>query len=317
MEWVLSANIWREKIMSLTRNLTAVVLFTSGVMSASLPVFADTETTTVRTTSVTSNGQELSLPTTSTYVLLDPITGSIQGNFDPTRGLTDTRLIQSGLVIINQDNGQVIATVDANGRPIDVSSAPAYDSLVVAIDTRRSDLERMITDALSRGTMNADQASSLRSDLNKIESREMAAKQSGGVLTYSEALSLALALNGLGDRLVSFTPTTTITPLLAARIINADGQLRMVDDIEFRKVQLLQKIDDEYTAGRLSSQQVASLKDQLNAVASLETKYRKNGQLSTSKAEKISVKLDSVKTKLDQDIAIINSKRSKIGLKVD
>ncbi len=303
--------------MNLTKNLTAIVLLTSGAISISLPVFADTETTTVRTTTTSSNGQEFILPTTSTYVLVDPITGNVKGNFDPATGLTDTRLVQSGLVIINKDTGNVIATVDSTGRPIDVTLAPAFDSLVVSIDSRRSDLERMITDALSRGTMNADQASSLRADLSRIESQELAAKQSGGVLTYSEALSLALALNSLGDRLVPFAQTTAITPLLAARFISADGQLRMVDGIEFRKLQLRQRIDDEYTAGRLSSQQVASLKDQLNVVASLETKYRKNGELSPSKTEKISTKLDSVRTKLDEDVAIINSKRSKIGLKVD
>ncbi len=301
--------------MNFTKNLTAMLLFTSCAIS--LPVFADTETTTVRTTTTTSNGQELTLPTTSTYVLVDPITGNVRGNFDPTTGLTDTGMVHSGLVIINKDTGNVIATVDSNGRPIDVTSAPAFDSLVVSIDSRRSDLERMITEALSRGTMTAEQASSLRADLSRIESQEQAAKQSGGVLTYSEALSLALSLNSLGDRLVPFAQTTTITPLLGARFISADGQLRMVDGIEFRKLQLRQRIDDEYTAGRLSSQQVANLKDKLNEIASLETKYRKNGELSPSKTEKISVKLDSVKTKLDEDVAIINNKRSKIGLKVD
>jgi hypothetical protein len=303
--------------MKFIRNLAAAALLSNTIVLVSPSVFADTETTTVKTTTVRSNGQEFTLPTTSTYALVDPITGNVKGNFDPALGLTDMRLVQSGLVIINKDTGNVIATVDSNGRPINVSSAPAFDSLVMAIDTRRSDLERMITDALSKGTINAEQAGNLRADLSKIESEELAAKQSGGVLTYSEALSLALALNSLGDRLMPFAQTTVITPLLGARFISADGQLRMVDGIEYRKFQLRQRIDDEYTAGRLSAQQVASLKNQLNEVASLETKYRKNGELSSSKTEKISAKLDKVKTNLDQDIAIINNKRSKIGLRVD
>jgi len=302
--------------MKFIRNLTAVSLLSSTILLSS-PVFADTETTTVRTTTVTNNGQELDLPTTSKYVLVDPITGNIKGNFDPSISLTNTRMLQSGLVIINQDTGNVIATVDANGRPINVTSAPAFDSLVAAIDTRRSDLDRMITAALSKGTMNAEEASLSRADLIKIESQEMAAKQSGGVLTYSEALSLALALNSLGDRVMPFAQTSAITPLLGARFISNDGQLRMVDDIEYRKLQLRQRIDDEYTAGRLSSQQVARLKDQLNKVAALETKYRNGGELSASKTDKISLKLDDVKTKLNQDVAVINDRRSKIGLKVE
>jgi len=303
--------------MNYTKNLTAILLFTSGVVSASVPAFADVETTTVKTTSITTNGQEFSLPTTSTYVLIDPITGNVKGNFDPTRGLTDTRLVQSGLVIINQDTGRVIATVDSTGRPIQLTAAPAFDSLVIAMDTRRADLERMIADALNRGVMDAAEAGALRTELNRIQSAELAARQSGGILTYSEALSLALDLNQLGDRLIPFMPTTVVTPLLGARMINANGQLVLVDDIDYRRAQLSQRINDEYTAGRLSAQQVASLKDQLNAVASLETKYRKNGNLSSSKTEKISVKLDSLKTKLDQDVANINDKRSRIGLKVN
>ena len=303
--------------MNFTKNLKVLALFTGGVIAASLPVFADTETTVVRTTSVTSDGSTISLPTTSTYLLFDPVTGNVRGNFDPTRGLTEVPMVQSGLVIINQETGKVVGTVDANGRPIDVTLAPAFDPLVAAIDTRRADLERMITDALGKGTINADQASLLRADLNKLQNEEITARQSGGVFTYSEALSIALSLNSLGDRLVPYSQTCAVTPLLGARIVNANGQLVMVDDIEYRKLQLQQRIDDEYTAGRLSTQQVASLKEQLNAAASLETKYRKNGQLSASKSEKLSVKLDSVKTKLDQDVANINDKRAKLGLKVD
>lgn len=303
--------------MTYIKNLTAILLFTSGVMSASLPAFSDVETTTVKTTTITSNGQELNLPTTSTYVLIDPITGNVKGNFDPSRSLTDTRLIQSGLVIYSQDTGKVIGTVDASGRPIQLTAAPAFDSLVAAMDIRRADLERMIADALNRGTMDAAEAAALRTELSRIAAEELAARQSGGVLTYSEALNLALDLNGLGDRLIPFMPATAVTPLLGARMINANGQLIVVDGVDYRKAQLSQRIDDEYTAGRLSAQQVSSLKDQLNAVASLETKYRKNGELSASKTEKISAKLDSVKTKLDQDVANINDKRSKIGLKVN
>jgi hypothetical protein len=112
-------------------------------------------------------------------------------------------------------------------------------------------------------------------------------------------------------------PTTAVTPLLGARMINTNGQLVVVNDVDYRRAQLSQKIDDEYAAGRLSTQQVSRLKDQLNVVASLETQYSKNGELSSSKTEKISAKLDNVKINLDHDVANINDKRSKIGLKVN
>jgi hypothetical protein len=303
--------------MNSKRILTALALASCGVQFTCSAILADTETTTVRTTTVTNSGQELILPQSATYVLVDPLSGSVKGNFDPSRGVTDLRIVQPGLAVINQDTGQVIATVDSSGKTLDVASAPAFDSLVVAIDTRRADLERRIGDALARGTIDASQAGLLRADMDRITAEEIAAKSSGGVLTYSEALSVALALNGLGDRLIPLTHTSVVTPLLGARFASIDGRLVMVDELDYRKVHLQQRIDDEYTAGRLSAQQVARLKDQLNAVAAFEAKSRKHGQLSSSKTEQASNKLDNVKTRLDEDVAIINGKRSKMGIRVD
>ncbi len=223
--------------MNLTRNLTALVLLGCGVIWSSSPSSADTQTTTVRTTSFLSNGQQLTLPTTSTYVLVDPITGIVKGNYDPTRGFADTQFVQPGLVIIDQTSGKIIATVDSSGRTIDVASVPAINSLVVAVYTRRCELERMITDALANGTIDANQANQLRADTDRIAAEEFAAKQNGGILPYSEALSLALALNSVGDRLVSYTHTNAIAPLLGSRFANVNGQIIMIRGSEYRAME--------------------------------------------------------------------------------
>jgi hypothetical protein len=249
--------------------------------------------------------------------VIDPVTGNVIGNFDPSTGLTDTQLVRPGLVIISRDSGKVIAAVDPTGRPIELTLAPAFDPFVLSIDTRRANLDQMIADCLNRGTMDAAEAAALRKELARIESVELAAKQSDGVLSYSEALQIALDLNQLQDRLKPFQPTTDVAPLLGARMITTNGQLIVLDDIDYRKAKLLQRIDDEYTAGRLSTDQVSRLKEQLNAAAALQTKLTKNGQLSESAKRKVSVKLDTVNTNMDHDVAIINSKRAKMGIKVN
>lgn len=220
--------------MNLIKHLTGSAVLSVAVISTLAPCLADTETTTVRTTSFLSNGQRLTLPPTSTYVLVDPITGNIKGNYDPTRGFTDAQPVQPGLVIIDQPSGKVIATVDSSGRTIDVASVPAINSLVVAVYTRRCELERMITDSLANGTIDADQASQLRAETDKVAAEEFAAKQYSGILPYSEALSLALALNGIGDRLVSYTHMNPITPLLGSRFANVNGQIMMIRGTEYR-----------------------------------------------------------------------------------
>ncbi len=320
--------------MNLTRKLTAALLFTSGLAA---PVFADietttiksnpitgsTETTTVRTTTVPSSvipgtvTTSFVLPSTTTYFVIDPVTGNVIGNFDPSTGLTNTSLVRPGLVIISKDTGRVIAALDPSGRALELTVAPAFDPLVVSIDTRRANIDAMITDCLSRGVMDTAEANALRTELGRITTEEVTFKQNDNVLSYSEALQIALDLNQLQDRLKPFMPTTDITPLLGARMITSNGQIVVLDELDYRKAKLLQRIDDEYTAGRLSTQQVASLKEQMNTVSALQTKLTKKGTLSESARHKVSAKLDTVNTDLDRDVAIINDKRSKMGIKVN
>lgn len=288
-----------------------------------LPVFADTETTTVKTTTITrevSPAREvvpIVLPSTTTYLLVDPITGTVKGNYDPNHSAIDSKDLVPGLVVIDQVTGKIVATVNSSGQTLDVISAPAFDTLVSSIDARRTQLDAMLTQALSNGTIDAAQAATLRAQLEKIVTDETTDKLSDNVLTYSEALSLATALNVLQDQLVLLAHAPVITPLLAPKFMSVNGQVIMVvDDLDARRMKLSQRVDDEYTAGRLSANQVSTLKERLDMAAALESKYKKNGELSPSKKDKVATKLDSIETEINTDVAIINSKRAKIGIRV-
>lgn len=316
--------------MNLKRNFTTALLLSTGIIA--VPAFADLETTTIRTTTVpVPGGTEITtvkttttpdyptfvIPNTGSYFIIDPVTGNVIGNYDPSVGLIDTKVIQPGSVIINKESGRVIAAFDANGRTIELTVAPAYNPFVIAIDTRYAKIEAMINDCTGRGVMDAAEAAALRTELGRIQSEEIAYKQSSGILTYSEALQVALDLNQLEDRFKPFLPKAGETPLIGAHIITTNNQLVIVDEIEYRQAKLTQRVDDEYSAGRLSSDQVSRLKDQLNAAAALRTRYIKDGHLTESGKQKVAAKLDAINTKMDQDVAIINAKRSKIGIKVN
>ena len=329
----------REATMRFSNKVTMIFLTSFGFIYQSLPVKADIETTTVKTTTVTSGdplsslldrrsttttetktispeGKTIVLPSTTTYEIVDPITGTVKGSFDPMHSVIDVRTISPGSIIIDQSTGKILATISASGQTIDVLTAPALDPLVIGIDNRRTELDQRITSSLSAGTIDTTQASALRGELDKIASRETIAKQNAGGLPYSEALALSLALNNLSDRLVLFAHGPVIAPLLGSRIVNSNGDLVLVDPTTYRRFQLAQRVDDEYAAGRLSTKQVSDLKEQLNAIASLDSKYRKNGQLDSSKSEKLAVKLNSVEVRLNKDVATINDKRAKIGIRV-
>ncbi len=332
--------------MNFNKKITMALLFASGIIS--LPVLADIETTTVKTTTtpvpggsettttrtvsksvypdstttvqttaITPTGTAFVLPSSSTYFVIDPITGNAIGGYNPISGFTDLSLVHPGLVVINKESGRVVAGIDPSGKPIALTIIPALDPFVASIDAKRANIEAMITNCQAGGTVDPAEAGALRKELDRIATCEITAKQNDGVISYSEALQIAVDLNDLQDRLRPFMPATADTPLIAARILTTNGELVVMDDIDYRQAKMLQRIDDEYTAGRLSAQQVSTLKEQLNTVAALETKYKKDGVLSESNKHRLSTKLDIINTRLNQDVAIINEKRSRLGLKVN
>jgi hypothetical protein len=246
-------------------------------------------------------------------LVVDPITGVVQGSYDPEV----PQIYQSGLVIVDSSTGKLLATVDSLGNVVDVNAAPATDVLVVSINARRRDLERQIAEALTRGQLTAIQANVMRADLERIASDESASRNLAGTLTYQKAMVLGYGLNSLSDRLAPVTQTVVVTPVISPQFVTVDGQLTMVDNVTYRKLQLQRRIDDEFAAGRLSNDQVSKLKSLLNKISILETKYRTDGQLSESKNRILSIKLDQLHSTLETDIAIINQRRSGIGIRVN
>lgn len=271
-----------------------------------------TQTTTTRTFTTNSDpgSTVVNLSTTGSYQVVDPITGRMLGRYD--RGAR----LDSGVVIVDDTNRGLVATVDSNGNIVDLGRAPASQTLIVSIDTRRQDLNRRIDEALNKGLLTPHQAEQFRAELDRIAADEEAARQ-GGVVTYSRALQLGYGLNTLSERLVPITPTVTFQPVISTQFVTVDGRLVMVGDIAARRQKLLRRVDDEYAAGRMSANQVSERKQDLDKIASLDAQYTKHGVLSNSKDRKLSEKLDKVQAEIDDNVASINHKRSNIGLRSD
>src|ERR1700722_17946289 len=131
---------------SFTLSLLASCLAISGLQASK----ADTETTQT-TTTVTTNGAPaavFNLSATGHYVVVDPLTGQIQGNYDPTSRLVEGSALKTGLVIVNETDGGPVGFVDASGNIVDVAVSAASPTLIVSIDSRRQDLNRRIDAAL-------------------------------------------------------------------------------------------------------------------------------------------------------------------------
>lgn len=299
------------------QSLTLALLAYYFALCGSPSIAQTTETTVTQTTTTSAGVPAFNLSANGTYQVVDPISGNLLGRYDQIAKLVDGRALQSGVVIVDKANGGLVATVDSNGNIVDIGVAPASRRLIVSIDTRRQDLNRRIDEALSRGLINAAQASSMRSELESIASGDVFATESVGSLNYRKALLMGYGLNTLSDRLIPLTHAVELSPVISPQFISNEGNIILVDGITSRKQRLGRRIADEYTAGRLSANQVSKRKQDLNKISSLETKYRKNGELSSSNEKRISIKLDRLSSEIDENVASINQKRSKIGLRTD
>ena len=137
---------------SLILSLVASSLALSGFTASR----ADTIETTVTQTSTTSAAIPVDIPVyqlsaSGTYHVVDPITGRMLGKYDQATRFVDGQSLQSGVVIVDQSNGNLVATVDSTGRVVDIGRAPASQTLIVSIDSRRQDLNRRINEALTKG----------------------------------------------------------------------------------------------------------------------------------------------------------------------
>ncbi|MDX2105798.1 MAG: hypothetical protein SFY67_05290 [Candidatus Melainabacteria bacterium] len=298
---------------SITLSLLVGCFALSGVAC-----FADTiETTTTQTTTTNTSVPVFNLSANGTYQVVDPITGSLLGRYDQATRLVDGRTLQSNVVIVDKSNGDLVATVDSNGNILDIGVAPASQTLIVSIDTRRQDLNRRIDEALKKGHIDAKQASAMRAELGGIAPVDVFATEAVGSLNYRKALLMGYGLNTFSDRLIPLTHAQELVPVISPQFVSYGGGIIFVDGITSRKQRLARRIDDEYTAGRLSGNQVSKRKEDLNKISSLETKYRRNGELSRSNEKRVSIKLDKLSSDIDQNVASINQKRAHIGLRTD
>ncbi len=292
-------------------------LFLSALLALSTITIAKAdEYTTVRTTTISTNGSTFSLPAGRSFVVVDPIAGDVKGVYDPVNRLLNGQPLVSGMIVSDRVTGKLIAVVDASGNLVDISVAPVATTLLDAIDRRRTELNQLLTNALAAGTVTAGQAHALQVELDNLAAAEVLAKQSGQTLTYSQALPIAYNLNVFGSKLVPIIKTE-VMPIIGQRIIATNGQIILSDDVTFRRVAMEAKVDAEYGAGHLSADHVSSLKNKLNKVAVQQAKYTKHGELRSSEKAKLDRQLDLAQDSFNKNIAEINAKRARIGIRAD
>lgn len=138
---------------------------------------------------------------------------------------------------------------------------------------------------------------------------------SAGNYIIDQSSGRVVATSDGSGRLIALS---TMPSTLPAKFLIVNGQLVYFnDDYSFRRAQLEAKVTDEYAAGRLTNSQAKELREKLGYIANLQAKRKDNSTYSKSTIREIERKFADVNSMMAHDIADTNTRKAKIGLRVD
>lgn len=110
----------------------------------------------------------------------------------------------------------------------------------------------------------------------------------------------------------------TMPSVLPHNFLVIDGTLVYFStDYAFRRAKLEQEVANDYAAGRLTHDQTRTLRQKLALIASLETKRKSDLTYSKGTMKSIEKKFAEVETYKAKYVASTNTKKAKIGIRVE
>jgi hypothetical protein len=205
------------------------------------------------------------------------------------------------ITIVDTTTGDTRIAIDAFGNIVAISTLqPTVYS--TTLDARRDELRKLIASGEATGTIPRAQADSFRLELDRLTALENAALAAG--LSPTNALPIAMQLDTLRERVITYSPAVTIQPLIVgSRFILTNNQVALLDDIMVRRADLEGRIASQLAVGKISERQAASLRAQLDESAVLERAMRSDGNLNFNESRQLYTAFDKVATRLDGYIA--------------
>jgi hypothetical protein len=266
----------------------ATLLALTGFTSA----FADT----VTTSTIRVGPSGYALPPSS-YVVVDPITGVVKGEYTTNTRTIDGIPLTSKYVLMDKSSRKLVATFNDNGELVDISTSPAAETVVISVDSHRARLIKEIDRLQADNKITAAQAESFRKNIAK----QFPGTTIGRTITYNNALAADSALTTVESQLMP--SSTTTTTVVSPRYFTQGTTVLLPDDLTFRKLQLQKRMDEEYGLGHMNAAQFAQLKGHMDEIFARESQYRVTGVMSDGDANRLNADLDSFQAEMVQVLA--------------
>lgn len=198
-------------------------------------------------------------------------------------------------------NGKMKMDVDSFGTIVQPNVGT--EVFFTTLGSRREQLESMIAAGIASGTLNAAQSAELRAELAHLANLEAIAK-SGGAVELVNVLPIAMELDVLGNRIITYTHGTSYLPLIAGtRFVLIGNRVILLDDIMVRRAELEGRIAREQATGRLTPEESVKLRADLDLIARRESQFRTDGKFGYDESRMLYRDFDKVGSRLDSYVA--------------
>jgi hypothetical protein len=248
--------------------------------------------------------QATGFPTLTALVIVEPVSGVARFAVAPT-------ILKPAVAIASEPvvgTTAVTTTTIPGGVTVtktiikEIKSNP--DLFIMTLDTRRSELEKLIAHGIATGKISQAEADLLRAELDTLAALERDSRVKGVVLSSGTVAVIAARLDVLGIRLSNLLGTTVVPIITGDRFIVFNGQIVQLDEMTMRRAGLEAKIATSLAAGKISPAQATVLRAELDTIAMVEVRYRQaNGLFTDKQARSLFVAFDRVGSKLDSFIA--------------
>lgn len=188
-------------------------------------------------------------------------------------------------------------TVTGSTVPLSISEAP---TILQTVDLRRAELDKLIIDNRTNGTISEGQAASLRRESDRIGAEVSLLKQQVNP-SLIRTIAVAQDLDALTTMVKGSGITVVLIPIIEGSHFTAsNGRIVQLDDLAVRRIELEKRILAAHAGGRITFDQANHLRSELNAIAALEAAYSTSGILSPKSSREIYRDMDKVANELDR-----------------
>ena len=224
------------------------------------------------------------------------VTKTIETPAFPNRVVEETRTTTTSSpgTLISTPTGSAIVTTTTSSPVVYVQTiSPAL--YVTTLDTRRSDLYKLVIDARKRGVLSHQQADLMLSELDRVQ------RETNTSLSYGRAVLLARDLDMIGVQIATIVPSVPQPIIEGSHLTISNGQLLTMDDVAVRRSDLEGRIAKDYLVGRLSPNRADELRQRMNAIDTMEANFRQHGgDLTLKESRMLYSNYDKVASDLDR-----------------